>query len=116
MAAELSVAAIKNDSGSFVEPSLDAATIALGAAEVADDLSYDPLNATGAKAYPITSPTWIMVYKNQTDAAKGAALKAFLLDVLTDAQDLAGDADFAKLPEAMRAKAEAQLDDLVIGE
>ncbi len=34
-------------------------------ATVAADLTYNPLNAPGAKAYPITSPTWIIVYKNQ---------------------------------------------------
>ena len=28
------------------------------------DLTYNPLNAPGADAYPITSPTWIIVYKN----------------------------------------------------
>ena len=42
------------------------------------DLTFDPINAPGAKAYPITSPTWIMVYTNQTDAKKGAAIKGFL--------------------------------------
>ena len=40
-------------------------------ATVNPDLTYDPINATGADAYPITSPTWILVYKNQTDADEG---------------------------------------------
>ena len=30
----------------------------LGAAEVADDLTYSPLNIDAEGAYPITSPTW----------------------------------------------------------
>ena len=42
------------------------------------DLTYDPINAPGADAYPITSPTWILVYAKQTDKAKGTALKTFL--------------------------------------
>ena len=40
------------------------------------DLTYDPLNAGGADAYPITAPTYILAYTTQTDAAVGNALKA----------------------------------------
>ena len=76
LAAKLTFASIKNKAGTFVAPSLAGASAAVAAATIADDLTYSPLNEPGADAYPITSPTWILVYANQTDKAKGTALKA----------------------------------------
>ena len=90
-AAQLTFAEVKNADGKFVAASLDGATAAVAGATVNPDLSYDPLFATGAKAYPITAPTYILVYKNQTDAAKGNALKAFLSFIYADGQDIATD-------------------------
>ena len=70
-ASELTFASIKNSGGKYIAPNLVSAAAAARGATVNADLTYDPLNATGAGAYPITSPTWIIVYKDQTDAAKG---------------------------------------------
>lgn len=114
LAAGLDTALIKNKAGKFVAPTLKGASAALAGAQVNDDLSYNPLWADGAEAYPITAPTWILAYKEQTDPAKGAALKAFLRFVLTDGQDLAQEVDYARLPASLRDKALAQLDALVI--
>jgi len=44
--------------------------VALQNATVNADLSYNPLNADGDAAYPIATPTWLIVYKNQPDKAK----------------------------------------------
>ncbi|MEZ5235226.1 MAG: phosphate ABC transporter substrate-binding protein PstS [Acidimicrobiales bacterium] len=110
----LTFASIKNKAGKFVEPSLEATSAALDTAEVNDDLSYNPINAPGEDAYPIAAPTWILVYKNQTDKAKGEATKAFLEYILTDGQALAPDIDYAPLPDGLDEKALAQLDEIVI--
>ncbi|HEV7525929.1 MAG TPA: substrate-binding domain-containing protein, partial [Acidimicrobiia bacterium] len=64
-AAGLKFASIKNAAGSFVAPSVAGAAAAVAATKIANDLTYSPLNATGADAYPITSPTWIIVYEKQ---------------------------------------------------
>ena len=45
--------------------------------------------ADGAAAYPITSPTWIIVYTDQTDAAKGNGIKGFLNYIYGNGQKLA---------------------------
>ncbi|MGZ4206249.1 MAG: extracellular solute-binding protein, partial [Actinomycetota bacterium] len=65
-------------------------------------------------AYPITSPTWMIVYAKQTDATKGQALKSFLTFVLNDGQGLAEGANFAKLPASLQQQAIAQLAKLEI--
>jgi len=113
-AAGLQFASVKNAAGSYIVPSLDSASAALAGVTVAPDLSYNPLNAPGAKAYPITSPTWVLVYKTQTDQAKGTALKAFLKFLLGGGQDLAAGVDFAKLPDSIKTPAVAQLDQIVV--
>ncbi|MGZ4691594.1 MAG: phosphate ABC transporter substrate-binding protein PstS [Acidimicrobiia bacterium] len=108
-AAQLVFASVKNASGKFVAPSLESATAALAGATVAADLTYNPLNAPGATAYPITSPTFIMVYQKQSDPAVAAALKGFLGYMLGDGQQLASQVDFAGLPDSILTKAKAQI-------
>jgi phosphate transport system substrate-binding protein len=109
------LASIKNAAGTPVAPTLDATSAAIAAASVNADLTYDPTDASGAAAYPIASPTWIVIYKTQTDAAKGNALKAFLRYVLTDGQgSVAKDNDYAPLSSTLDQKAIAQLDQIII--
>ena len=108
-AAGLVYASIKNASGKYVAPSIDSATAALEGATVNANLTYDPLNASGAGAYPITSPTYILVYSTQSDANVSAALKGFLNYIYGTGQDLAPTVDFAPLPSATLAKAKAQV-------
>jgi len=114
-AAGLSFASVVNSSGKAVDPSLDAASAAIAGATVNADLTYDPTNASGAAAYPITSPTWIVVYKTQPDKARGDALKAFLQYILADGQGAtAKDNDFAPLSQDLDQKAVAQLAQIVV--
>ena len=86
------------------------ASAALAGTQLNADLTYNPLNADGDTAYPIAAPTWILAYKQWTDKAKADAFKAFMSYVLTEGQKMAGDIDYAKLPDAFVAKAMAQLD------
>ncbi|MGC5033441.1 phosphate ABC transporter substrate-binding protein PstS [Micromonospora sp. DT229] len=106
----LKFAAIKNKDGQFVEPTLEGTTAGLEGAEIAEDLSYNPLNAAGATAYPITAPTFIIVQTSYGDAAKADLVKGFLTYLLNDGQELAKEIDFAPLPASLKEKALAQVD------
>lgn len=108
--ADLTLAKVKNKSGKFVAPTLAAASAALEGAKIDDDLTFDPLDADGATAYPITSPTWIIVYEKQPGADTAAALVGYLNFVLTDVQSAASGVGYARLPAALQQKAIAQLD------
>jgi phosphate transport system substrate-binding protein len=111
--AGLSMASVKNSAGTFIAPSTDSASAAAASAKVNADLTYNPINTSGAQAYPIVSPTYIIVYAKQTDAAKGAALKAFLKFILgPDGQALASTVNFASLPTDLATKALAQVDSI----
>lgn len=108
----LSTASIKNKAGQFVAPTLEGATAALAGAEVKADLTYSALNTDGADAYPITASTYVLVYTTTSDATKAQAIKGWLTYLLTDAQALAADVDFAPLPADLQAKALAQVDQI----
>jgi phosphate transport system substrate-binding protein len=112
----LTFASIKNSAGNYVAASLDAASQAAASATVNADLTYNPINTSGAQAYPIVSPTYIITSAKVTDAAKGAALKAFLKYILgPDGQTLASSVNFAGLPSALASKALAQVDQISVG-
>ena len=110
--ANLDMAKVKNKAGTFVAPTLDAASAALEGTTPKADLTYDPLDAPGAAAYPITSPTWVIVYKKQPDAATAQALIGYLNFFLTDVQVAAKGVGYAALPSSLQQKAVAQLDQI----
>jgi phosphate transport system substrate-binding protein len=107
---QLKFASIKNKDGQFVQPTLEGTQAALEGAEVAEDLTYNPLNAAGAATYPITAPTYLLVKTKYDDAAKADLVKAFITYLLNDGQAIAKDVHFASLPSALQQKALAQLD------
>jgi phosphate transport system substrate-binding protein len=113
-AANLQFANVQNKAGKFIEPTLEATSAAAENIEVKPDLTFFTGWADGDASYPIAAQTWILAYKNQTDKAKGEATKAFINYVLTEGQDAAGAIDYAKLPDTLKEKALAQLDQLVI--
>ncbi len=113
-ASGLQFAKVKNKAGKVVAATLEGTTAALEGTPVNEDLTYDPLNADGPAAYPIAAPTWILVYKNQADKAKGDAIKAFLRYLLTDGQELAVRIDYAALPASLQQRALAQVESIVV--
>lgn len=114
---KLPVAQIKNKSGNFVEPSLDAVTAA--AAEsiqtTPEDLRVSITNATGAQAYPIASYTYILAYQNQKDASKGKALVDFLWWGLHDGEAFTKDLQYAPLPAEIVKRSEAKINSMTSG-
>lgn len=101
----LQTALIENAEGAFIAPTLEAATAALDGAEIAEDLSYNPLDAAGAEAYPIVAPTYILIRTEYEDENVAAGVKEFVNYLLTDGQELANGANFAPLPESLRTQA-----------
>lgn len=111
---KLPVAQIKNSSGNFIEPSIDAVTEAAAgsAANTPDDLRVSITNATGPQAYPISSYTYILVYKDQKNAAKGKALVDFLWWGIHDGERFAKDLQYAPLPADIVKRAEVKINSI----
>ena len=114
---KLPVALIRNPTGSFVKPSLDsvAAAAAASLAQTPEDMRVSITNAEGADAYPIASYTYVLVYKDQKDAAKGKTLVDFLWWALHDGTPFARAMSYAPLPDEVRARAEAKLKTITSG-
>jgi phosphate transport system substrate-binding protein len=114
---KLPVAHIKNSSGSFIEPSIDSvmAAAAASAGNTPEDLRVSITNATGAQAYPIASYTYILVYKDQKDAAKGKALVDFLWWGIHEGEGFAKDLQYAPLPADIVKRAEAKINSITSG-
>jgi phosphate transport system substrate-binding protein len=106
----LKFGAVKNQLNKFIKPSLPAASAAAASVAVNPNLTYDPIYAPGRLAYPITSPTWILAYKTQSDKAQGQALKAWLTYILSKkGQGLAPAVNYAPLPGSLTKQALAQV-------
>jgi phosphate transport system substrate-binding protein len=108
--ADLTYASIKNSSGKYVAPTIAGAEAALAGATINPDLTYDPINAPGADAYPITSPTWVILYQKQPSQTVLDGLKGYVNYLLTDGQGFAQSVGYAKLPTDLQKQAIAQLD------
>jgi phosphate transport system substrate-binding protein len=111
----LTFAAIRNQAGNFTLPTLENASAALAGAEINEDLTYDPLDAAGESAYPITAPTYVLVYETYPSETIVADVTTWLEYVLTDGQDVAAVVNFARLPEELQARALDQLSRITVG-
>ena len=111
---KLPVSQVKNASGSFITPSIDAVTAAAAGsiASTPEDLRVSITNASGAQAYPISSYTYILVYKNQKDAAKGKAVVDFLWWGIHDGENYAKDLQYAPLPQEIVKRAETKINSI----
>lgn len=114
---KLPVAHIKNASGNYIEPSIDTVTAAASAsaANTPDDLRVSITNAAGPQAYPISSYTYILVYKNQKDSAKGKVLVDFLWWGIHDGETYAKDLLYSPLPADIVKRAEAKINSITAG-
>ena len=114
---KLPVALIKNAAGNFVEPTIDnvTAAAAASAANTPDDLRVSITNASGANAYPISSYTYILVYKDLTDATKGKAVVDFLWWGIHDGEAFAKDLRYAPLPAEIVKRAEGKINSITAG-
>jgi phosphate transport system substrate-binding protein len=103
---KLPVAAIKNQAGNYVLPSTAGTTAAIDAFK--DQLAKDPRTsianppASATDAYPISTLTFLIIPKDGKDAAKRAALKQFIVYVVTDGQQAASGLNYAPLPDAVK--------------
>ena len=100
------VAVIRNHDGNWVEPTLEGVTAAAAgaAANMPADFRVSITDAPGARSYPISSFTWLLVYRQQSDHAKGQAIVNFLTWALTGGQKDAAPLNYAPLPAAVVSK------------
>jgi len=103
---------VKNSAGDFVKPSPESVTAALATADIPDDFRFSMTNAPGKDAYPIAGATWLLVYQQQKDAAKGKKLVEFLKWAMTDGEKMAKDLQYAPLPDSVQQRVLKRIDEI----
>ena len=103
---------IKNAAGEFVKPTIESVTAALATAEIPDDFRFSMTNAPGKEAYPIAGATWLLVYQQQKDPAKGKKLVEFLKWAAKDGEKMATDLNYAPLPESVQERVLKRIDEI----
>ena len=114
----LPYASIRNNTGSFIEPSLESTSAAAAGVTLAPDTDFriSITNAPGAQAYPIASFTWLLVRTNNPDPVKGRAIRDFLTWMITDeAQSTAAELHYAPLPGPIRGLVGQKITQLQFG-
>jgi phosphate ABC transporter phosphate-binding protein len=117
------VAAIQNPAGNYILPTLDSTTAAAqslpsplpSGSESWADVAI--LNTSGDQAYPIVTPTYMLVYKDLgvvdgMTMDKATAIVQFIWYVVHDGQDLAPPLEYATLPTNLVQIDEATLNSI----
>ena len=105
-------AEVKNSAGEFEKPTLESVTAALATAEIPDDFRFSMTNAQGKDAYPICGATWLLVYQQQKDPAKGKKLVEFLKWALTKGEGMAKSLDYAPLPDNIQERVMKRIEEI----
>jgi phosphate transport system substrate-binding protein len=92
---------VKNIEGVFVEPTLKSVSASASGAHLGPntDFRVSITNAPGRDSYPISSFTWLLIYKENPDTGKARLIREFIHWMLEpEAQRMAADLHYAPLP------------------
>ncbi|MGB8259334.1 MAG: phosphate ABC transporter substrate-binding protein PstS [Terracidiphilus sp.] len=99
---KISYGDVKNAAGNWVRASIDGVTEAAASVKnIPADYRVSITNAPGAKAYPISSFTWLLVPLKSADPAKGNVIKDLLSWILKSGEAEAPSLSYAPLPASV---------------
>jgi phosphate transport system substrate-binding protein len=100
---------LKNAAGSYVDPNADSFAAAAATADWASakDFNLIMTNAPGAKAWPITATTWVIMYKKAKNAEHAKVAFDFFKWALENGQQDAASLDYVALPAPLVQKIQA---------
>lgn len=106
---------LRNKSGAFVKPTTEAFTAAASAGDWAGapNFAVSLIDTAGAAAWPIVSPTFILLPKDPKDAARSASVMKFFDWTYKNGSQIAVQLDYIPLPtgvqDAVRAAWKSQI-------
>jgi phosphate transport system substrate-binding protein len=115
---QLAMAALKNQTGAYVSPTVDAtAAAAAGVAErvAGGDFRVSLNNAAGAATYPIATWTYLLVPPHWSDCAKAQAFVNLADWALTGGAEAARQLHYAPLPDQVREAVRQKLRTVTCG-
>ena len=108
---KLPFADVKNKAGKFVTPTVDTASAAAAGATIPEDYRVSITNADGDTAYPISSFTYLLVYKTTGKCTQQTPLVNMLWWAIhdTSAQKTVKELNYAPVPAKLLPNLEATL-------
>ncbi len=102
---DIAYAALQNKAGAYVLPSIDSVRAAAAQKPAVNPNDFSIVDLDGKDSYPISGYSWIMVWKNQPDPARGKQLTEMLKWLVTGGQQLATAVNYVDLPENVQREA-----------
>jgi phosphate transport system substrate-binding protein len=106
---KLPAALLRNRDGAFVAATMETTSEAAAGVQMPDDFRVSITDASGKKAYPMASFTYLLVPQDQQDPVKAKAIVDFLSWAIHDGQRFAAPLDYAPLPKPVVEKVAAKL-------
>jgi phosphate transport system substrate-binding protein len=104
---------MKNRDGVFVEPSDTAFKAAAAGADWAKTFNQVTTEQPGKDAWPLTNPTYILMYKAQDKAANASNSLKFFDWAYNNGDKMADELDYVPLPDAVKALVRKQWTDQI---
>ena len=107
---KLTFAQLQNKSGAFVAATAESGAATLNSTQFPPEiLRAWPSDPDAKEAYPISTFTWLLLYKKYDNKEILGALKKFVTYGLSDGQKFADELGYVPLPKEVAAKSEAAL-------
>ena len=102
---KISYGEVKNASGNWTKATIEGVTeAAAGVKQMPADYRISITNAAGAKAYPISSFTYMLIPAKSADPAKGKVLKDMLSWMIKSGESEVASLSYAPLPDSVAEK------------
>ncbi|HSA60054.1 MAG TPA: phosphate ABC transporter substrate-binding protein PstS [bacterium] len=111
---KLPYASVQNKAGTFVMPSIESVSASAAGVKMPADYRVSITDPEGKDAYPISSFTYLLVYKKTDDAAKGKALVDFLKWAINDGEKLAPALYYSPLPESVKTQVNKTISQITV--
>lgn len=115
---DMPLALVKNKAGNFIKPGIESISLAANV-EIPSHTRVSLTNTEAEKGYPLSSFTWIILYKEQKYGKRGREKAVELVKLLSwmvgDGQKYAAPLDYAPLPEPAVGRATALLRSVTFG-
>ena len=95
--------AMQNRDGVFIMPDDDAFAAAAAGADwfSVPGMGLSIVNQPGAKAYPVTTASFILMYKEPSNKAESAEVLKFFDWAFKNGKEMAAELDYVGLPDAL---------------
>lgn len=110
----LKMATLENKAGEYIKPTPEAAGKSLEGVEPDSKFVVSVPDPEAKEAYPIVSLTYLLLYSEYPEAAKGEAMKNLVTWMMKSGGTAAEELGYIPLPATMQDKVLAQLDNIKV--